>query len=367
MAVEPKDIIEDIHTIITLKEQSRKVIISSIKTLWGAKDWDKNISRNPIDIYELEMLQTRYPHMKSRGAILYRLIKAYDNSPNLRNHVSLCKIERVKTEYNTIMACLKNTVPENEKAKQRTSTLNFQDLQIATNTDLENNPTDKQALVVRVYTELPSRLDFRYAKVLTRLDEGIIDKMNKLNQYKTMYGKKEITKDEYIKMEESLQIENYYNTQTGYFYICKHKTALTYGTLVLICSDELKGILQKYIDSNNIQHGDYLFTDRNGNIYKEYSYSRLISNAFKKYTGQVVSINDLRHKHATNDVVDFTTNTELTQKATQMGHSVDTHMRYRYAKDQQEALYVIVSKMKQQDVSYEEIIDVIQDVYNKSF
>jgi hypothetical protein len=106
----------------------------------------------------------------------------------------------------------------------------------------------------------------------------------------------------------------------------KYKTFKVFGRQVLELPDELKHVLQDYINFENLHKGDTVFgTKKEGKPYKQF---RVLNEALHKATNLDVTVNLLRHAK----ISDFlSTRRSLRDKKTlakSMGHSVEIQSTY---------------------------------------
>jgi hypothetical protein len=113
----------------------------------------------------------------------------------------------------------------------------------------------------------------------------------------------------------------------------KQKVQQILGTQVLDIEEELKQSLITYIEHYDKKPGDYLFSKATKNEAIS-NWSKTVSNAFNKTIGLPLSINDLRHIHATYYHQQSLTLAKLDEIANKMGQSSwTTLMTYTRADD----------------------------------
>ena len=109
---------------------------------------------------------------------------------------------------------------------------------------------------------------------------------------------------------------------SGLFIFWSYKTFKTYKCQIIKVDNELKNIIDDYINYNNLKSGDLLFKNKNLHI--------LINETFK-IDGKPVSINALRHSFINNfynnmkgkDIIN-----NIEELSRLMGHSVNVNMNY---------------------------------------
>lgn len=115
---------------------------------------------------------------------------------------------------------------------------------------------------------------------------------------------------------------NFYIKNLGLFIFWNYKTFKTYKCQIIKVDNELKKIINEYIDYNNLKSGDLLFKGKNFHL--------LINETFK-IDGRPVSINALRHSFINNfynnmkgkDIIN-----NIEELSRLMGHSVSVNMNY---------------------------------------
>ena len=113
----------------------------------------------------------------------------------------------------------------------------------------------------------------------------------------------------------------------------KNKVQEILGEQVLEIDPSLKEALKKYIDVKDKKEGDYLFSKQRKNEPAS-NFSKFVSDSFKKITGKLLSINDLRHIFATYFNKQGLTIAQLEEIAAKMGQSsFTTLLSYNRADD----------------------------------
>ena len=107
----------------------------------------------------------------------------------------------------------------------------------------------------------------------------------------------------------------------------RYKTAKTYDKFVInTIPQQLAKILQQYINDAGLLDMDVLFPARGGTYYK--SFSRILSDTFKKYTRKKTTVNMLRHAKITDFLSTKKTPNQRKALAKLMAHNVSTQALY---------------------------------------
>jgi hypothetical protein len=280
-------------TVASIKQQIIK--IGNIYTAIHKKEWNYDLSfledTEPILKYIDEHFKTPaskssnafaissilnvYPEFKDTYDVYYKAGKAYKK-----------EVEDAGDESKTPAKDIANTLPWSElKVLYKTPGLNHKD-----------------RAVIALYTLIPPR-------------------RNELGQFLTIaYDDDKACKGlNYLIVDEKTNMPDK-------IVLYKYKTFKTFGRYEMKLPDELKHVLQSYINFENLQEGDTVFgTKKEGKPYKQF---KVLNEALHKATGLDITVNLLRHAK----ISDFlSTRKSLKQKkelAKQMGHSVDEQARY---------------------------------------
>ena len=93
-------------------------------------------------------------------------------------------------------------------------------------------------------------------------------------------------------------LKNYLEDKNNYLTITlnKYKTKARYGKWSFrISNKKLRKYIRKYIKHNSIVPNQYLFVNKRGNLYQSGKFSEFLKSAFKKKTGLILTINDVRN------------------------------------------------------------------------
>jgi hypothetical protein len=115
--------------------------------------------------------------------------------------------------------------------------------------------------------------------------------------------------------------DNYMDAKTNKLIFNQYKTAKNYGKQDIDLPKELKKIITKWMTINT---SDYLIPDSTGGI----SSSNKITNMFYKFFNKKVSVNMLRHSKLTTVYKDIPGLSEMKQRATNMGQSLEQALTY---------------------------------------
>ena len=135
--------------------------------------------------------------------------------------------------------------------------------------------------------------------------------------------------DMYIANKKPTQIDNnknyYINTKKGYFLFVTYKTAKTYGIKKISIPKKLDELIKLWIKENNLNDADKLF-----HIEKNYNLTKFIKRTFKKYGGNKISIQLLRHSYISDYELNRTNKTkkQRTILAEKMAHNVMQQLDY---------------------------------------
>jgi len=125
-----------------------------------------------------------------------------------------------------------------------------------------------------------------------------------------------------------LETDNYLikNKKCYKMYFNIYKTKKVYGTQTLIICDELKDIIDKWINIIETKYPDcdYLLFDRNQNKLD----SSKLNQRFEVIFGKKSSVNILRHAYVSSKYENLPDLTELKNDSDSMGHSIETHLVY---------------------------------------
>lgn len=112
--------------------------------------------------------------------------------------------------------------------------------------------------------------------------------------------------------------------------ISSYKTAKTFDAWEKELTDDYKELLDIIKYSIRVNPREYLFTQSNGDPYTNtIAYTRFSNRVLKKYFGNDVSLNSLRHAAVKASLTDGDKSyDEQNQYAIDMGHGFDTHRKY---------------------------------------
>ena len=124
----------------------------------------------------------------------------------------------------------------------------------------------------------------------------------------------------------SLTDKNYYvrNKDISYFVFDNYKTSHIYGRQIIEVNNELKKIIDDFIDKQNIKHGTKILE------MKDYNITDRLANIFYKYIGKKISISMLRHIYISYALDSLKMNeNEKTLLSMKMAHSKGTQSIYK--------------------------------------
>lgn len=157
--------------------------------------------------------------------------------------------------------------------------------------------SDLEYLVMKLYIELPRRLDTRNL-IYIQNENGI----------KEFPG------------------NNYYiqNISKCVFTEFKNKKSTKDEDKIFAISTVLKELLDNHIIKNNKKHGDYIFDTLCGDNHTKIVH--FLQKTFLKYVGKKISVNIIRHSFASDSTV---TDEEKYEDARKMSHSIGMHNLYK--------------------------------------
>lgn len=208
-------------------------------------------------------------------AIVWKVRNENANSPLLEQYRDYLQRCRTQQEIRD-----RNHDEDKEKVIQWEKVLEIRD----------SLPLGRMKLILALYTYIPTR----------RLRDFILMK----------YSIKENPDTEF----------NYYVSSKKFFVFNQYKTAKTFKTQKLRCPPTLQNVIEQYVEKEGIQDGDLLLGMNN---YLQMYYQ------LKKTLG--CSVDSLRHSHVSYlyKKYNLPSSKKLEKNAYEMGHSVETHMRYR--------------------------------------
>ena len=128
----------------------------------------------------------------------------------------------------------------------------------------------------------------------------------------------------YIEREEEIKSkeENYY-MKGGEYVFQNYKTVGKYGVQRFKVSEELKGLIERYVKRNEIKAGDALIKNKKGS--KRFSRDALMER-IKRIFG--TSVNGLKHSYITYLYRNMDNLFDIEETSAKMAHSVVTHLQY---------------------------------------
>lgn len=123
--------------------------------------------------------------------------------------------------------------------------------------------------------------------------------------------------------------DNYFHRNengNSFIFLNHYKTYKTYGQCVVNIPLRIAKLINDFIDKF-APPSPYLFYNRQGNVYKESTFSSHITDIFLNQTNKHINIQTLRKIYATQNTFESVENSKNVAK--QMGHSLETHYTYK--------------------------------------
>lgn len=183
-------------------------------------------------------------------------------------------------------------------------------------------------LCVCLYTMMAPRREMDYAKMIILNDYNeFINYIKNFINIKNLkyYCKEDNSNDKIIKYKDNDKkiLNNFYLIKEGIYIFCNYKTFKNYGFQIIKVNDDLKKIIDDYINYYKLKSKDKLFFNKNLHI--------LINETFKTDDNIPISINSIRHsfiKHFYDNIDVNNIVSEIENISKLMGHSVHMDMNY---------------------------------------
>lgn len=182
----------------------------------------------------------------------------------------------------------------------------------------------KKYLCSCIYTYHPPRRELDYKTMIIMNNLNDYNKFIKqfINKNNLPYYCNEKATDDFDLSKDKKINYNFYIKDKGLFIFWNYKTFKTYKCQIIKVDNELKDIINDYIDYFNLKSGDLLFKGKNFHL--------LINETFR-IDGKPVSINALRHSFINNfynnmkgrDIIN-----NIEELSRMMAHSVNVNMNY---------------------------------------
>lgn len=200
------------------------------------------------------------------------------------------------TAYRKAYQDLNKTIKKNEKTATPAPAIGYDDLkEIGKMIVQEDEETLENRILAGLITQVaPVRLDYARLKVFPKAQAGY--------------------KDNYIILGSS--------PKTSQFVAQRHKTAKTYGALRRTLTPELYEVVKEW----NSKHPGGVLLDMTDN-----SLGKRIPSLMKKYVGDAISMNDIRHSYVSAARKGDKSKAEVESIAHMLGHSLA--MNYDYRRD----------------------------------
>ena len=206
------------------------------------------------------------------------------------------KLKKLYDDYSKILDEYNTSLKDQTEITEGTKIISndkideiYKDVKIKANNKQASKQDQQDYLILSLYTlQAPRRSkDYIYMKVI--------------NNYNN-----ELSKD-----------FNYYD---GYkFYFNVYKTRGKYGEVIIEVSNELKKIIDIYIDNNNVKNGDFLLTNKNNiDLTKN---TNIMTNILNRIFKDKISTSALRRSYLTNKYGNL--QEELKKDVNNMGTSTD--------------------------------------------
>jgi hypothetical protein len=189
---------------------------------------------------------------------------------------------------------LNKSIKKNEKKTIPSPAIGYTDLQeIGKMIVQEDEETLENRILAGLITQMPPvRLDYARLKVFPKVQAGY--------------------KDNYIVLGSS--------PKTSQFIAQRHKTAKTYGALRRTLTPEVYAVVKEWND----MHPGAILLDMTDN-----SLGKRIPTLMKKYVGDAITMNDIRHSYITAARKGDKSKAEVESIAHMMGHSLAMNYDYR--------------------------------------
>ena len=192
--------------------------------------------------------------------------------------------------------------------------------------EAEKNNWVSQDTINKAYTRAGTAYDKALMAIYTLIPPRRRDLSVKLTLSNTKDFKKIKNKDDYNWLLVSAKGMPYK------IVMYRYKTFKTYGVYTITLRGsihkQLRNILKKHVQMNNIPQGGAVFYNNNGGYLEPSNMSKYIQKIFNDTIGKPISFNLLRHIRITEF---YKTPTSINQKkelAFQMGHDVSTQAKY---------------------------------------